>query len=135
MQKLFSDEVTHPITGTTIYVAVYGINPNAAKAALEIEKLNYATKVMDNRHQTVERGRDAANQAAVKASENRREDFQKGYSQQKKAVEGEVQKREAVKKPAKGTNIINRGTSNAPARTKQSTSGTFGGDVDVSDDF
>lgn len=135
MQKLFSDEVTHPITGTTIYVAVYGINPNAAKAALEIEKLNYATKVMDNRHQTVERGRDAANQAAVKASENRREDFQKGYSRQKKAVEGEVQKREAVKKPAKGTNIINRGTSNAPARTKQSTSGTFGGDVDVSDDF
>ena len=135
MQKLFSDEVTHPITGSTIYVAVYGINPNAAKAALEIEKINYATKVMDNRHQTVERGRDAANQAAVKASENRPEDFQKGYNQQKKAVDGEVEAREAAKKSAKGVNIINRGNSNQPAPKRQSTSGTFGGDVDVSDDF
>ena len=135
MQKLYSDEVVHPITGSTIYVAVYGINPNAAKAALEIEKINYATKVMDNRYQTVERGRDAANQAAVKASENRPEDFQKGYNEQKKAVDDEVEAREAVKKPAKGTNIINRGNSKAPARKKQSTSGTFSGDVDVSDDF
>lgn len=134
MQELFSDEVTHPITGTTIYVAVYGISPDAAKVSLEIEKLNYATKVMDNRHQTVERGRDAANQAAVKASENRPEDFQKGYNQQSNE-EGESQASEEPKQPAKGTNIVDPGTSTAPTKPKQSTSGTFGGDVDVSDDF
>lgn len=132
MQRLFSEEMTHPITGNTIYVAVYGLNSSAAKSALAIEKLNYATKVMDNRYQTVERGRDAANRAAVKASENRAEDFQKGYNQQTKAINGELQRRKPVKRG--GTNIINN-TQRQPAQKRQSTSGTFGGDADVSDDF
>ena len=132
MQRLFSEEMTHPITGNTIYVAVYGLNSSAAKAALAIEKLNYATKVMDNRYQTVERGRDAANRAAVKASENRAEDFQKGYKQQSKAINRELQRRKPVKRG--GTNIINN-TQNQPVQKRQSTSGTFGGDTDVSDDF
>ena len=60
---------------------------------------------------------------------------EEGYNEQKKAVDDEVEAREAVKKPVRGTNIINRGNSKAPARKKQSTSGTFSGDVDVSDDF
>ena len=132
MQRLFSEEMTHPITGNTIYVAVYGLNSSAAKSALAIEKLNYATKVMDNRYQTVERGRDAANRAAVKASENRAEDFQKGYKQQSKAINRELQRRKPVKRG--GTNIINN-TQNQPVQKRQSTSGTFGGDTDVSDDF
>ena len=124
--------MTHPITGNTIYVAVYGLNSSAAKKALEAEKMNYATKVMDNRYQTVERGRDAANRDAVKASENRADDFQKGYKQQSKAVKGELEKRQPVKKG--GTNIINN-TKKQPVQQRQSTSGTFGGDTDVSDDF
>lgn len=132
MQRLFSDEMTHPITGNTIYVAVYGLNSSAAQKALEAEKMNYATKVMDNRYQTVERGRDAANRDAVKASENRTEDFRKGYKQQSEAVKGELKKRQPVKKG--GTNIINN-TPNQPVQQRQSTSGTFGGDTDVSDDF
>lgn len=133
MQRLFSDEMKHPITGNTIYVAVYGINSTAAKAALAIEKINYATKVMDNRHQTVERGRDAANRAAVKASENRPEDFQKGYNQQTKAINKELKRRQPAKK--RGVNVINNSNGNQPAQKRQSTSGTFGGDTDVSDDF
>ena len=132
MQRLFSEEMKHPITGNTIYVVVYGISPNAAKAARAIEVINYATKVMDNRHQTVERGRDAANQAAVKASENRSEDFQKGYNQQSKSVNSELQKRQPVKRG--GTNIINK-SSDQPVQKRQSTSGTFGGDANVNDDF
>lgn len=136
MQKLFSGEMTHPITGSTIYVAVYGINSSAAKSALEIEKRNYATKIMDNHHQTVERGRDAANRDAVKASENRQQDFQKGYNQQSAAVNKEVQSRQQPKaQTQKGTSIINKDTQNTPAKPKQSTSGTFGGDTAVSDDF
>ncbi len=131
MQRLFSDEVEHPITGSTIYVSVYGINPNDAKAALEIEKINYATAVMDNRHQTVERGRKAANKAAVEASKNRQEDFQKGYNQQKKAVEGELQKRQPKKK---GVQVLDDGNGGTK-KEKKSTSGAFGGDTDVNDDF
>ena len=132
MQRLFSDEMKHPITGNTIYVVVYGINSNAAKVALAVEKENYATKVMDNRHQTVERGRDAANRDEVKASENRPEDFQKGYSQQSKAVNNELRKREAAQKG--GTNIIDN-SPDQPARQRKSTSGTFGGDANVGNDF
>lgn len=132
MQRLFSDELKHPITGNAIYVVVYGINSSAAKNALAIEKLNYATKVMDNRYQTIERGRDAANNAAVKASENRPEDFRKGYNQQSKAINRELQSRQPVKRG--GTNIINN-SSDQPAQKRQSTSGTFGGDSNVSDDF
>lgn len=132
MQRLFSEEMVHPITGNTIYVTAYGVNSSAAKAALEIEKINYATKVMDNHYQTVERGRAAANEAAVKNSENRKKDFQKGFNERSKAIKGELQSR----KPAKrgGTNIINNG-SDKPAKPRKSTSGTFGGDADVSDDF
>ena len=131
MQRLFSEEMTHPITGSTIYVTVYGINSSAAKTALAIERINYATKVMDNHYQTVERGRDAANKAAVKASENRQQDFQKGYREQSKAINRELQKRPPAKRG--GTNIIN--TQQGQPVQRQSTSGTFGGDADVSNDF
>lgn len=135
IQRLFNEEVTHPITGSTIYVTIYGINPGAAKAALEIEKQNYATQVLDNHHQTVERGRDAANRDAVRASQNRQQDFQKGYSQQSNAVNSEIQSRQQVNQPAKGTAIINQNAPVTPAKPKQSTSGTFGGDANVGDDF
>ena len=131
MQSLFSDEVEHPITGSTIYVSVYGINPNDAKTALEIEKINYATKVMDNQHQTVERGRKAANKAADKASQNRTEDFQKGYGQQEKNINGELQKRQPAKK---GIEVLNNGNGNTK-KDKKSTSGAFSGDTNVGDDF
>ena len=131
MQRLFSDEIEHPITGSTIYVAIYGINPNDAKTALEIEKINYATKVMDNRHQTVERGRDAANKAAVKASENRKEDFKKGFDKQSKVVQGELQKREPGKKGIE-TRIDGE---DGNKKKKESKSGAFTGDTKVDDDF
>ena len=134
LQRLFSDEVTHPITGNTIFITVYGLNSSNAKTALEIEKINYATQVMDNRYQTVERGRDAANRDAVKASMNRAEDFQKGYGQQSQAVNAELQKREPAKKSG-GTAIINN-TPDQPAKSNRtSTSGTFSGDSSVEDDF
>lgn len=132
MQRLFSGEATHPISGNTIYVAVYGLNSSAAEQALEIEKINYATKVMDNRYQTVERGRDAANRDAVRASENRPEDFQKGYNQQSGNLNQELQKREPA--APKGTNIVND-QPNEPAKQRKSTSGTYGGDANVNDDF
>jgi hypothetical protein len=137
MHRLSSAEVMHPITGSTIYVTVYGINSRDAKTALEIEKLNYATEIMDNRHQSVERGRDAANIDASKASKNRRQDFQQGYNEQSAVIGAELQSRQPVKQPAKGATIIinNAPGEPAPAKPKQSTSGTFGGDAEISDDF
>ena len=134
MQRLFCDEVVHPISQNKIYVTVYGISADASKTALEIEKINYATQVMDNRYQTVERGREAANKAAVANSKNRTEDFDKGYKQQSGAIQKEFQVRQTKKNVKRGTAIINK-TPDQPVQRRKSTSGTFGGDVDVSNDF
>ena len=131
LQKLASKEVTHPVTGDKVYVAVFGLNAGSAKAALEVEKINYATKVMDNRHQTVERGRAAANAAAVKASENRADDFQKGASEQSQAIVDELKSRKPAPKPA-ASKVQG---SAKPTKTGSSTGGAFLGDTDVGDDF
>ncbi len=133
LQKLKSAEVVHPVTGDRVFVAVYGLNSSAAAAALEVEKINYATKVMDNRHQTVERGRRAANEASVKASENRTEDFQKGTSEQSTAIQKELSSRKPA--PTKGVSVIKKkGVKPAPS-AKKNTAGVFSGDADVDDDF
>lgn len=131
LQKLASKEITHPVTGDKVYVAVFGLNAGSAKAALEVEKINYATKVMDNRHQTVERGRAAANAAAVKASENRADDFQKGASEQSQAIVDELKSRKPAPKPA-ASKVQG---SAKPTKTGSSTGGAFLGDTDVGDDF
>ena len=103
------------------------------KDALEIEKINYATKVMDERHQTVERGRDAANQDAVKNAKNRSDDFSKGYNQQSAKLVQEMQKREAGKK--KSGVSIKQSAPAAKRKAAQSQAGTFSGDNNVDDDF
>ncbi|MBQ6471014.1 MAG: hypothetical protein IJJ33_03440 [Victivallales bacterium] len=131
LQRLFNDEVEHPITGSTIYVSVYGLNPNDAKTALDIENVNTATKEMDNQRQTVERGRRAANRDAIEASQNRQEDFQRGYDEQKHAHDTELQKRQST---TKGTQVQGNVQGN-PKNQKKSNSGVFTGDTDVNDDF
>jgi len=137
LQKLFEDEVVHPITGRNIIVAVYGINSKFAKIALEVERQNYATAVLANHHQTVEKGRDAANKAAVEASKNRPEDYKKGYSESEAGIANEVNKAESQNNANAGINIINDASDDksTPADAPKSTSGSFGGDVDVADDF
>lgn len=134
MQKLASDEVTHPITGEEMYVAVYGLNASAASAALEAEKINFATKIQSNRYQSVERGRRLANEAAVKASENRPEDVQAGANAQAEALQGELKSRKPAEKKGRAYLNPNQGKA-APTKSKKNTSGAFAGDTDVGDDF
>lgn len=135
LQKLASVETQHPITGDDIYVAVFGVNASSAAAALEAEKLNYTTKMMDNSHQTEERGRRAANGEAVRASENRSEDFQRGVDAQGNAIKNELKKRADENRP-KGVRIYkeNNGEPVAPKRPRKAKSGAFAGD-DAQDDF
>lgn len=128
----YESNIIHPITEQSIYVVVYGISANSAKAALEIEKINIATAIQANRHQTVERGRAAANDAAIEASKNRQEDYDKGYNERTGKINQELNKRESQQK------AIRLMQENAPAATKkpaQSRGGVFSGDVDVADDF
>ena len=133
VQKIHErSNIKHPITGQSIYVVVYGITADSAKDALEIEKLNVATAIQANRHQTVERGREEANAAAIEASKNRQEDYDKGYNERTGKINQELNKRESQQKP------IRRMQDNAPAATKkpaQSRGGVFGGEDDLDDIF
>ena len=131
LQELASEEVENVIAGQTVYVKVYGINANDAMEAMKMEDLNIATKIESNRYQTQLKGRAAANEAAIKQSENRPEDFAAGASKQTGTLASELEKRNP--KPAP---IIQRGSSVKPAPgSVKSASGTFGGDANVSDDF
>lgn len=133
LQRLAEEEVTHPITGQEILVCVYGINAANAQAALEIERRNIATLIEANRYQTVEKGRKAANEAAIKESIDRKEDFEAGFGEQTKQIKNELDAREAQRKKDGIRNV-----QAAPAATGpkgKTTSGSFMGDTDVSDDF
>ena len=135
LQTLASVETQHPITGDDIYVAVFGVNASSAAAALEAEKLNYTTKMMDNSHQTEERGRRAANGQAVRESTNRPEDFQRGLNSQSNAIKNELEKRAGENRP-KGVQIYkeNNGGAVAPKKPRKNRSGAFAGD-DPDDTF
>lgn len=136
LQPIEGDTVDHPIANREMYVSVYAISPDSAKDALEAERENYVTKVQQEQYQTVEKGRQAANQAAVNAAKNRQEDFQKGASEQGQAISQELQKREAEKKNNSGIDIkINQPSSSTQTKPAESTRGVFGGDADVDDDF
>ena len=132
LQKLTSRELKHPMTGDKIYVAVFGVNANSAKAALEIERLNYATKVLDQRHQTVEKGRAAANAAAVRAATNRADDFQKGAQAQAADLANELKSRQPQKTAGIKTDVQG---SKGSSKTGSATGGAHIGDTDVDDDF
>lgn len=136
LQKLAEEETEHPITGKGIIVCVYGINAESATAALEIEKKNIATLIDANRYQTFERGRKAAAAAAVKASKDRPEDFKAGVEDQTGRLQSEMDERHPENKRGGQRNIYSS-SSAAPAKKApgKSTSGSFLGDADVSDDF
>ena len=134
LQKVASDTVDHPITDREMYVAVYAIDSTSAQDALAIEKENYSTKIQQERYQTIEKGRNAVNQAAVEAAKNRPEDFKKGASEQSQALSQELEKRESEKQGA-GINIKPTTPSTKPTKPTEPNKGIFGGDSDVSDDF
>lgn len=137
LQEIFGRSMIHPITNQKIYVCAYAVNPTAAKAALSIERVNYATKLMDNQHQTIERGRDDANAAAVKASTNRAVDRQHGQAAQAAELGAELDERnDAVRQGNAGAvpPQPQRGVQ-APAQKKGATQGVFSGAADDDDDF
>ncbi len=142
LQKLYSGEVEHPITGSEIYVSIFGINASMAKEALEIEKTLVETATLVNRAQAVEQGRKQAREEVMAASKNRPEDVQKGYSQHKQDIQKGIAKKEAeaaaikAKNAKKGVQIKQAPVQQAaPSQKKAPTSGTFSGDTNISDDF
>ena len=130
MMKLGGGEFSHPVTGGGLYVSVFGINASMAKDCIDIEAANIAAKIEDNIHQSEEKGRSQANEAAVIASENRPADIARGAATQKQIIDNKVKEN-----ARDATRQIEEPAAVAPATQKKSTGGVFGGDVDVSDDF
>ena len=125
------------ISNQKIYVCAYAVNPKAAKAALRIETVNFATKLMDNQHQTIERGRDDANASAVKASANRAEDRQRGQAAQAGKLAAELDERNGVIRQGNAGAVPHqpqRGVQ-TPTQKKGATQGVFSGAADDNDDF
>ena len=127
MNQLLSEEVEHPVTGGRIYVAIYGINQNAAEDMLKVEAVNYATRAELERAKTVERGRATANKAHVENAKNDPQDFKKGYDAQSGSIQSEVMKRKGKQ------NLQQR--EGAQKRDKKAQAGVFnsGANVDDSD--
>lgn len=137
LQQIFGREMIHPISNQQIYVCAYAMNPKAAKAALRIEAVNFATKMMDNQHQTIERGRDDANASAVKASANRAEDRQRGQAAQAGKLNAELDERNGVIRQGNAGAVPpqpQRGVQ-TPTQKKGATQGVFSGAADDDDDF
>ena len=130
MMKLGGGEFTHPITQANIYISVFGLNATMAKDCIDIEAANIAAKIEDNIHQSQEKGRKLANEAAVKASVDRPGDIAAGAASQKAAID--AKSRENAQR---STRVLEQPAAETPASAKKSTGGVFGGDVDVSDDF
>lgn len=133
LQQIYGSEMVHPITNQKIYVCAYAVNPTAAKAALSIERVNYATKLMANQHQTIERGRDDANAAAVNASANRSVDCQRGQAAQAAELGAELNERNGIKQG--NTNGAPQPQAQTPGQNTGAQRGVFTGAADDNDDF
>lgn len=136
LQQLKSKTMIHPISGEDIYVCVYGINPSAAKSALAIERVNWATAVQSEKYQSLEKGRTDANTAAVNKAKNDAESYKRGRKDQTKAIDDTVAKREATQAQSQEKSKEQARKSKAKEEAdRKSKSGVFIGDTDVDDDF
>ena len=137
LQPVLEDNFVHAITNREIYVAVYEIDPTSVQEALEGERINYATKIQDERRQSLEAGRKQANEAAVNAARNRQDDIRSGAARQGQALSEELQRREAEKSGSgTGVKIIETTPAGTPEKKEnQPTRGVFGGDVIIDEDF
>jgi len=88
----FLARVKHPLVDANMFVSVYAVNQEAAKASMSIEDRNYATAVLLNKHQAFEDGRKDGLEAVIRASKNSPKQYREGYEKALKAVEKKLAK-------------------------------------------
>lgn len=131
LAKLYSTVTVHPIAQRKIYVAVYGISADTIKDCRFIEDQQYATKAQQIKARNFEKGRDMANQQAVRNAQMDSSSTGAGYSQAMQAHENELKKRNELNQPATPVKVKNSDqTAGGKAR-----SGSFMSGTDVEDDF
>lgn len=129
-QVLATRTVRHPISGDTIYVVVYGYNPNHVASALEVWTRNYVTREEVARNKSREAGRQAAAAAGVRRASNVSKNFKEGKTEQNARRDQEVTGRQPKQKKSAGTGKSYNNTK--PAASQVPTAGVYSGDTDVS---
>jgi hypothetical protein len=136
LQKITAKEVVHPISQQEIYVVVYAASPADAKTALEVEKINYATRIEDLKHQSWEAGHKKALNDAVDNAKDDPASYNQGYQKGGSSLADEAAKRDAAKQPVPDPATAQPAAAKKqPAGTKKPQEGVFGGDEKVKDDF
>jgi len=111
LQKIYGRKVVHPISGQKIYVAVYGISSNTARKALAMQESNYATKLLDIKHQQQLKGTKAGLDSAVRVAEKDQTAYREAKIDARQQVQQQVMKQiPAVVKQRKAAVQNNQGS-------------------------
>jgi hypothetical protein len=122
LQKIYGRKVVHPISGQKIYVAVYGISSNTARKALSMQKSNYATKLLDVKHQQQLKGTKAGLNSAVSAAER----DHTAYQEAKRDARQQVQQQAAKQSTTAVQPAVQQRKANAQSN-QGSQAGVYGG--------
>jgi len=91
-------EVKHALTGATMLVTVSGIDPDAVKAARNIEEINYAAAIAANKENSRLQGRKDQLEASKEASKNDNASYNKGRQDASAALDKQEADRAAQAK-------------------------------------
>lgn len=132
--RVKSMECVHPISKRRTYVTVYCIDPDLNKEASALMRKAYADAGLSVKAIQYERGLHAGQQQALENVRKSKAEYNRGVNDGKSAVNEEMKKVEAARKPRQNGSLGASG-SNRPDETRKSTGGTFTGDNAVDTNF
>lgn len=81
LQSQFLRKVKHPISGQTIYVAIFAVSGDSARQAMLMEESNYLTRIMDIKAQQYQKGIKDGHDNALRRAGNDQSSYNAGKSQ------------------------------------------------------
>ena len=131
------EEIIHPISGQTMYVAVAAIDSDLAAASEQFMTEAYATLKELNVDQSYKDGLYSGMKDEAAASKNDRKAKAEGYNAGRSGVSKEYNARKEAEKPKQSASVYIAPEKSAPrnVNVRQVNAGTYVGGVDVDDDF
>lgn len=128
LQKFYGRKLTHPISNQKIFVTIYGISGEAAKAALLMEERNYISKILDIKNQQKLKGKTDGLREAVSDAKKDKSEYYKAKSTSKSNTVNSAN--EEYQKSNNTNSVINTqksSKSNSPTSNGKPKSGTYSG--------
>lgn len=131
------EEIIHPISGQTMYVAVAAIDSDLAAASKQFMTEANATLKELNIDQSYKDGLYSGMKEEAAASKNDRKANAEGYNAGRSGVAKEYNDRKEAEKPKQSTSVYIAPEKSAPrnVNVRQVNAGTYVGGADVDDDF